>query len=104
MGLKGGLESFGGVLSGTVAVEYGRRWYDQPASSASENWRDILEAEDYLTGYTDFSYFEIWVMATWSLGDRLELDVMAAYQPENHTEHDDDFALGTGNLRLVWRP
>jgi hypothetical protein len=101
-GLQGGFESFGSVFSGTLAVEYGRRWYDHPVSD--QDWREILESDDFLTGSTDFWYLEIWIMATWSLRENLDLDLMATYQPENHTEQDDDFALGTANLRLVWRP
>ena len=46
-GLQGGFESFGSVFSGTLAVEYGRRWYDHPVSD--QDWREILESDDFLT-------------------------------------------------------
>ena len=32
------------------------------------------------------------------------LDVMANYEPERHTEQQDDSALGFASVRLVWKP
>jgi hypothetical protein len=93
VGLRGSLESYAYPFTGILALEYGQRWY-RPAD----------DTEDVVISYTDFSYLEIWAMATWSLSEHWSLDLIANYQPENHTEQDDDLALGFGSLRLVWRP
>jgi hypothetical protein len=93
VGLRGSLESYAYPFTGIIAIEFGQRWY-RP--------QDVTD--DLSISYTDFSYLEIWAMATWSLTDQLSLDLIASYQPENHTEQDDDLALGFGSLRLAWRP
>ena len=43
-------------------------------------------------------------MGTWSLSEAVDLDVLANYEPENHTEKTDDTAIGYASIRLVWRP
>lgn len=97
VGLRGSLESYARTLSGIIALEYGRRWYHHVAPVSADDL-------DVLVDYSDFNYLEIWVMATWAFADRLALDLTANYQPESHTEQDDDTALGYANVRLVWRP
>ena len=94
VGLQGSLESYAYPFTGVISIEYGHRWYETSATA------DDL----YALAYTDFSYFEIWAMATWAMTDHFSIDLIANYQPENHTEQDDDLALGFGTLRLVWRP
>jgi len=54
--------------------------------------------------YSDFNYWKIWIMANWSINKNFSLDLLANYEPENHTENSDDSSLGFGSLRLVWRP
>ena len=102
VGLRGSVESYAHPFTGILALEYGHRWYRNPATGDL----DFLTGDlaDLSLGYTDFSYLEIWAMATWNLHDRLALDLIASYQPEKHTEQDDDTALGYGTVRLVWRP
>ena len=97
-GIRGSIESYAHPFSGTVALEMGRRWYDSPADA-----EDTLD-EDLLLAYTDFTYIEIWVMASWTASDHVSIDLIASYEPESHTERDDDTALGYGTLRLTWRP
>ncbi len=94
-GLQGSLESYAYPFTGIIAIEYGHRWYENGAAS---------DTDEYALTYTDFSYLEIWAMATWSMTEHFALDLIVNYQPENHTEQDDDLALGFGTLRLVWRP
>lgn len=96
-GLRGTVESYAGPVSGLLAVEYGHRWYrDTTSSDAVDDGYDLT--------YSDFSYLELWLMATWAWSPHLSLELVASYQPEQHTEQDDDTAIGYGNARLVWRP
>jgi hypothetical protein len=95
LGLQASLESYAYPFTGVISVEYGHRWYDGEEAET---------LDDFVLTYTDFSYLEIWAMATWAFSEHLSLDLMANYQPESHTEQDDDLALGFGTLRLVWRP
>ena len=102
VGLRGELESFTGSVSGILALEYGRRWYGQTSSDGDTV--DLGDEIDALLAYSDFSYVEIWLMATWSPAAHLSVELLASYQPEQHTERDDDTSLGYGSARLVWRP
>lgn len=96
MGLRTSVEGYGGTVSGLLSLEYGHRWYDEVHEGD--------QSTDLLLAYTDFSYLEIWLMATWNWTARLGLELSASYQPEQHTERNDDTALGYASLRLVWRP
>ena len=87
VGLRGSLESYAYPFTGIVALEYGQRWYSEPAID--------LDLDDVVFAYSNFSYFEVWIMATWSMSEHFSFDLIANYQPENHTEQDDDIALGT---------
>ncbi len=104
LGLRAGLESYGASLNGSVQVEYGRRIYAQ--ENQQEAW-PAFPGDDFadldLT-YSDFQYFEIWVMGGWNIHPRLRLDIMASYEPESHTETEDDTSLGYASLRLVYSP
>lgn len=97
-GLRSGVESYGDDLSGSLQLEFGRRVYGVQNSSLSEDGLDID------TFYSDFNYFKIWLMANWDISRKFSLDLMASYEPENHTENEDDSSLGFSSLRLVWRP
>jgi len=99
MGLRGAVESYGGDVSGSIMLEYGHRMY---TSSTLDGEDSLGDASFDL--YSDFNYWEIWVMANWYLSDKVSLDLMVSYEPESHTENADDIALGYGSLRLVWRP
>ena len=96
VGLRGSVESFSGAVTGLLELEYGHRWYDDTAEATG--------VDDIVLTYTDFSYLEIWLMATWSWSPHLSLELTASYQPEQHTEQDDNTALGYGSVQLVWRP
>ena len=100
-GVRAGLESFGERLVASFTMEVGRRDYRETATSPVASVTDAL-LEDFAV-YSDFTYVELWLLATWSLGPRLDLDLAANYQPENHVEEFDDTALGYGSARLVWR-
>ncbi len=100
-GLRGSVESYTGPVTGLLALEYGHRWYRQEPAADTEV--DSLLADLDLT-YSDFSYLELWLMATWAWSPHLSLEVVASYQPEQHTEQDDDTAIGYGSARVVWRP
>lgn len=104
VGVKGSIESYGGPFSGVAALEYGRRWYQEQAATAPTSSSPSSDPADVDLAYSDFGYFEIWLMATWTVSRHISFDVMASYQPEEHTEQDDDIALGYGSIRLVWRP
>ena len=111
IGLRGSVESYAGPVSGILALEYGRRWYAGTADDGLDDVDDLGSYDDtdlldldIALAYTDFSYLEIWLMATWELSPSLALELMANYQPEQHTEQDDDTAIGFGSARLVWRP
>jgi len=91
-GVRGSVESYLASFAGSLAVEVGRRWYRQDGS----------ELED-LVAYSDFTYLEVWLLASLHVAANLTLDVTASYEPESHTEQDDDVTLGFGSVSLVWR-
>lgn len=108
-GLRGGVDAYDDQLSGSLTLEVGQRLYDESSSgteTATTASLDVAGTTDYLDEYsnTDFTYWEIWLTATWRLGDHFTLDAMANYEPENHTIPEDDSALGYATLRLTWRP
>lgn len=90
-GLRGGLESHGTKLWGSVVVEHGRRGYGPQA------------ADESLPTWTDFSYWRLWLMADWRLSGALTLSALGNWEPERHSEPQDDTSLGFASLRLVWR-
>ncbi len=92
-GVRGNVESYLAPFSGSLAVEVGRRWYRRD---------DDGDLEDLLA-YSDFTYVEIWLLASIHVAANLTLDVTASYEPESHTESDDDITLGFGSVGLVWR-
>jgi len=103
-GLRAGVESFGSDVSGSLQLEFGRRIYSQTETELdSSSSVDLLE-DDLTSFYSDFNYWEIWLMANWAINENFSLDVMANYEPENHTEDSDDSSIGFGSVRLVWRP
>ncbi len=102
-GLRAGVESYGEALGGMITLEYGRRIYRQGDVVLGT---DALfpEGGETLALYTDFDYWKIWLMATWSVARNLDLDILANYEPENHAENTDDAAIGFASVRLAWRP
>lgn len=111
VGLRGSLEGYSHALSGILALELGHRWYrNQTAPDPLDDlddWNDshpLAKLVGLDLAYSDFTYLEIWIMAAWRLSERFSLELSASYQPERHTEHDDDTVLGYGSVRLVWRP
>jgi hypothetical protein len=111
-GLRGGVEAFDRDISGSLSVELGQRLYDEvaDASSVTQSITDSLGPslaaadDEFLFNYSDFSYWEIWLMAAWQINDHFSLDLLANYEPERHTKSIDDSALGFGSLRVTWRP
>ncbi len=103
-GMRAGVESFGSDVSGSLQLEFGRRVYSQGDVALQDDPLDDILSEDLITFYSDFNYWEIWLMANWSINAHFSLDVMANYEPENHTEKNDDSSIGFGSVRLVWRP
>ena len=105
VGLRAGVEAYGGPVSGSVALEMGSRRYRDgtvyPEDFAQGN---ALAGEEPYALYTDFTYWEIWLTATWQLNSKVSLDILASFEPENHTEQADDATLGFANIRLVYRP
>jgi len=100
LGLRVGADWFGDAFSGTLTLEAGKRHYlDTAAVAPAASVTDLLDAPLY----TDFTYVELWLTATWRLHRRLELDALASYLPENHDREIDDQTLGLGSLRLVYR-
>jgi hypothetical protein len=97
-GFRAGAESYGSDLSGSIKLELGHRMYSNLETL------DDLFGDDLLSYYSDFNYWKIWLVASWEINRNLSLDLMANYEPENHTENTDDSSLGFGSLRLVWRP
>jgi len=108
LGLRFGVESYGSAVGGSLTLEYGRRSYEQGLVNLDPAEDDISPSDDFSNEifalYTDFNYWKIWLMGSWRLNDQLDLDVMANYEPESHTEKSDDSALGFASLRLRWRP
>ena len=104
-GVRGSIEGHATALSGILALELGRRWY-RHRSQDQDSEDDLgLDHPDALAlAYSDFTYLELWIMATWEMNARLSLELTASYQPEHHTERSDNLVLGYGSLRLVWRP
>jgi hypothetical protein len=105
-GLRTGVERFGGDLSGSLLVEFGRR--DYVLTDAQTGYTPAAEASSALDpvlyyGYSDFMYWKIWLMASWLFSEHLSADLMAHYQPESHTEAEDDAATAFASARLVWR-
>lgn len=103
VGLRGGAESYGPVVGGSLTLEFGRRVYTQGAVDLTGDITDPTLL-DTVNLYTDFNYWKIWLMANWQMTDHLDLDLMANYEPENHTEKADDSALGFASVRVRWRP
>ncbi len=108
-GVRAGLEMYGTRFIGSLTVEYGRRNYleEDPAAAPAANAAGEvgLELTDGITTYySDFNYWQLWLMATISLGDNFSWDCLANYQPEKHTEQSDDSSVAFFSLRLVWRP
>jgi hypothetical protein len=90
-GVRGRVESYLAPFAGSFSAEVGRRWY-----------RHDTGAED-LIAYSDFTYLELWLLASVHVTEHLSLDAMASYEPERHTEQDDDLTLGSASLSLAWR-
>ncbi len=103
-GLRSGVESFGSNVSGSIMIEFGRRVYSQGSVALDPDSTDIFFEDEFISFYSDFNYWKIWVMANWAINKNFSLDMMANYEPEKHTENTDDSSLGFGSLRLVWRP
>lgn len=101
LGLRAGVESYGAALGGSLTLEYGHRSYDQGLVELDPSGTPGGET---VVLYTDFNYWKIWLIASWRLNDKFDLDLMANYEPESHTEKSDDAALGFASLRLRWRP
>lgn len=102
-GLRGSIEAYHHALSGILSLEVGRRWYRNGADDSGDP-TGAFDLGGLALAYSDFTYLEIWIMATWTLNDRWSLDLTASYQPERHTEPDDNTVLGFSSLRLAWRP
>jgi len=104
-GLRGGAEAFGGPLSGSLILEVGTRMYDDGTVDLGDNAPEgSLPGEETYDLYSDFQYWEIWLTASWQMARNLSLDILASYEPENHTEQEDDATLGFASVRLVYRP
>jgi len=102
-GLRGGVESYGADVGGSLTLEYGRRGYTQGNVNLDP---DNLDPSlfDTVALYTDFNYWKIWLMGSWRMSTHFDLDLMANYEPESHTEQADNSALGFASLRVRWRP
>lgn len=100
-GLRGGLEHFGGAVSGSLIVEVGRRDYEADDGAVA----DPLEVDDWsaIPLFTDFTYTEVWLNGTWRLHERLNLTALASWLPESHTNDEDDQSLGFASLHAVLR-
>ena len=106
-GLRTGVEAYDHSISGSLTVEFGQRLYDYDefGSTTDEESVSLDSIEvDSLISYSDFTYWEVWLMGAWSINEHFSVDLLANYQPESHTEAIDDSALGFGSLRLVWKP
>ena len=101
-GLRIGAEASLLTLGGACTVELGRRDYTftpppEPLSSVP------LPGLDTLDLYSDFTYWAIWLSASWSVTGRLALDLSANWQPEQHAEAADDAAVAFASARIIWR-
>lgn len=101
-GLRVGAEACLPTLGGACTVELGRRDYTftpppEPLSSTRPPGLDTLDL------YSDFTYWAVWLSASWSVTGRLALDLAANWQPERHTEPADDAAVAFASARLLWR-
>lgn len=67
---------------------------------------DGVPVPDYeqLIAYSDFGYWELWLMDAWRIVGPLSCEITASYKPESHAEKSDDAAIGFASVRLVWRP
>ncbi len=101
-GVRVGIESLGTALNGTCTVEVGRRVYalTAPAQPAVTLASSPVES---LFLHSDFTYWELWLLGSWTMSSRLSLDLLANYQPERHTEKTDDMAVAFASARLTWR-
>ncbi len=103
LGLRAGVESYGTQVGGSLTFEYGRRVYAGGTVNLDPGAVDPT-LFDTVALYTDFNYWKIWLMASWQISNACDLDLMANYEPESHTEKADDSTLGFASLRLRWRP
>ncbi len=103
LGIRGGVESYGSAVSGSVTLEYGRRIYSQGEVVFDDATAELLGTST-LDLYTDFNYWKIWLLGSWQISRKFSLDFMANYEPENHVENTDDSAIGFASLHLIWRP
>lgn len=103
LGVRAGVESYGSAVGGSVTLEYGRRNYGQSAITLEGPTGD---PDDIYTIdlYTDFNYWKIWLLGSWEISRKFTLEFLANYEPENHTEQTDDFAIGFASLHVIWRP
>ncbi len=101
LGLRGGLETYGRILSLSATVEVGRRDY------ASDDGAEIdpLDVDDWtlIPLFTDFTYTEFWLNGTWRVHERLSLTALASWLPESHSDDEDDQSLGFASLHAVLR-
>lgn len=105
-GLRGGIDAWESAFSASLTLELGQRLYDQPASADGSGGLDsaLTVSDDGFYSYTDFTYWEVWLTASWRIDPHFTLDVMANYEPESHEISGEDTALGYATVRLVWRP
>ncbi len=101
-GVRVGGEAALPALAGVCTFELGRRDYTfaPPASSTASAAPSGLDA---LELYSDFTYWAVWLSASWTVTGRLALDLSANWQPERHAESTDDAAIGFASARVAWR-
>jgi hypothetical protein len=103
LGIRCGLETFSTAGNLSFTAEYGYRDYTYFQDDASLSAFSVdLNTLSPLT-YSDFHYWELWLLSTFNLTSNLALDAMANYQPENHTERADDATVAFVSIRLVFR-
>lgn len=103
LGIRGGVESYGSAVGGSVTLEYGRRNYS-PVDVVLDDGSGDLDGFTTLDLYSDFNYWKIWLIGSWRISRKFSLDFLANYEPENHTENTDDATIGFASLHLIWRP
>ena len=103
-GMRVGVEHYSSRFTISTSVEYGLRDYRFTGTIPKDTENTLDTVESPIFTYSDFNYWELWLITTWSLAPRLSLDVLANYEPESHTERVDDSAIAFLNVRLVWRP